>query len=113
MIQNREEARVNGGPAGIGPSLDDTVFAAAALRSDSAGGGSLPLYRRLQAHIASAIDHGRLQPRDALPGERDIARSMAVSRVTVRKALAGLVEAGLLDQRQGSGTYVSRRPPRV
>jgi len=111
-MQDREEARARGGPGSIG-TLDDAVFFAAALRSDNAGGGSLPLYRRLQAHIASAIDRGRLQPRDALPGERDIARSMAVSRVTVRKALSGLVEAGLLDQLQGSGTYVSRRSPRV
>lgn len=112
LMQDREEARARGGPGSIG-TLDDAVFFAAALRSDNAGGGSLPLYRRLQAHIASAIDRGRLQPRDALPGERDIARSMAVSRVTVRKALSGLVEAGLLDQLQGSGTYVSRRSPRV
>ena len=97
--------------ADAGPSLDD-VFVAAALASP-AGAGALPLYRRLQDHIASAIDRGRLKPTEALPGERDLAQAMAVSRVTVRKALSGLVEAGLLEQRQGSGTYVSRRPPRV
>ena len=87
----------------------EPVFAAEALLA----GGALPLYRRLQDHIAAAIDRGQLKPLDALPGERDIARDMAVSRVTVRKALSGLVEAGLLEQRQGSGTYVSRRPARV
>ena len=60
-----------------------------------------------------AIESGSLQPLEALPGERDIAHVLNVSRVTVRKALAGLVSAGLLEQRQGSGTYVSRRPPLV
>ncbi|RYC32532.1 GntR family transcriptional regulator [Lichenibacterium minor] len=95
-------------PAGPGPS--DRVFAPEAL---AAGDAAMPLYRRLNAHLADAIDRGRLKPAQALPGERDIARDMAVSRVTVRKALSGLVEAGLLEQRQGSGTYVARRPPRV
>jgi GntR family transcriptional regulator len=36
-----------------------------------------------------------------------------VSRVTVRKALAALVESGLLRQRQGSGTFVSPSPHKV
>ncbi len=105
---------MSGGATGGGTASDAGLFAAAALAPDrAAGGGTLPLYRRLQAHIADAIDRGRLKPLDALPGERDIARDMAISRVTVRKALSGLVEAGLLEQRQGSGTYVARLPPRV
>ncbi|WP_237480373.1 GntR family transcriptional regulator [Lichenibacterium dinghuense] len=95
-------------PAGSAPQAG--VFGAAALAGADA---ALPLYRRLHDHIAGAIDRGLLKPAQALPGERDIARDLAVSRVTVRKALAGLVEAGLLEQRQGSGTYVAQRPPRV
>lgn len=95
--------------AGAGRIPED-VFAAVALPPAA---GARPLYRRLQDHIAFAIDRGRLKPSDALPSERDIAHIMAVSRVTARKALSGLAEAGLLEQRQGSGTYVSRRPPRV
>ena len=96
--------------APAGSASQAGVFGAAALASADA---ALPLYRRLHDHIAGAIDRGVLKPTQALPGERDIARDMAVSRVTVRKALAGLVEAGLLEQRQGSGTFVARRPPRV
>jgi GntR family transcriptional regulator len=75
--------------------------------------GAMPLYRRLQDHIRTAIESGNLKPLDALPGERDIAQTLNVSRVTVRKALSGLVSAGLLEQRQGSGTYVARKPPIV
>ena len=99
---------MNDVPAGSAPAAG--VFGPAALLAADA---ALPLYRRLHDHIAGAIDRGVLKPSQALPGERDIARDLAVSRVTVRKALAGLVEAGLLEQRQGSGTFVARRPPRV
>lgn len=99
---------MNDAPAG--PPRPDRVFAREAL---AAGDAAMPLYRRLHDHLADAIDRGRLKPAQALPGERDIARDMAVSRVTVRKALSGLVGEGLLEQRQGSGTYVARRPPRV
>jgi GntR family transcriptional regulator len=83
------------------------------------GGGALPpddptpLYLRLQDRIRAAIDGGLLKPLDALPGERDIAEAFQVSRVTVRKALSGLVERGLLKQRQGSGTFVAAPPQRV
>jgi GntR family transcriptional regulator len=72
-----------------------------------------PLYLRLQERIKAAIDRGDLKPLDALPGERDIAEALAVSRVTVRKALADLVDKGLLRQRQGSGTFVGSPAPRV
>jgi GntR family transcriptional regulator len=75
--------------------------------------GPAPLYLRLQERIKSAIERGDLRPLDALPGERDIAQAFQVSRVTVRKALAFLVESGVLRQRQGSGTFVASPPQRV
>ena len=46
---------------------------------------------------------------DALPPERDLAEELAVSRMTVRKAIEGLVKEGLLVRRHGSGTFVSTR----
>ena len=50
-----------------------------------------------------------LGPQDALPPERELAAELAVSRITVRKALDGLVADGLLTRRQGAGTFVSGR----
>ena len=90
-------------------SVGSLVFSPEGL----AGPSPMPLYLRLQERIRSAIETGSLKPLDALPGERDIAHTMSVSRVTVRKALSGLVDAGLLEQRQGSGTFVARKPPLV
>jgi GntR family transcriptional regulator len=72
-----------------------------------------PLYIRLQTMIRDVIAEGRLVPNDALPAEREIASSLHVSRVTVRKAIQGLVAEGVLRQRHGSGTFVSRGVGRV
>ena len=46
-----------------------------------------PAYRRLHALLARAIAAGELQPGAALPSERDMAASLGISRITVRKAL--------------------------
>jgi GntR family transcriptional regulator len=70
---------------------------------------SLPLYQQLQRALRRAIETRVLGPDDALPPERDLAAELAVSRITVRKAIDGLVGEGLLVRRQGSGTFVCAR----
>jgi GntR family transcriptional regulator len=70
---------------------------------------SLPLYQQLQRAIREAIATRVLGPDDALPAERQIAADLSVSRITVRKAIDGLVEEGLLVRRQGSGNFVAAR----
>jgi GntR family transcriptional regulator len=72
-------------------------------------GSSLPLYQQLQRALRKAIEIQLLGPEDALPAERDLAADFNVSRITVRKALDGLVAEGLLVRRQGSGNFVSTR----
>lgn len=49
-----------------------------------------------------------LSPGDAIPSERELAERFSVSRMTVRQAVDALVVDGLLERRQGSGTYVAR-----
>ena len=71
--------------------------------------GSQPLYQQLQRALREAIERRLLAPDDALPPERQIAAELSVSRITVRKALDGLVEEGLLVRRQGSGNFVAAR----
>jgi GntR family transcriptional regulator len=75
------------------------------------GGG--PLYLQLTRRIGNAIDAGDLQPGQSLPAEREMAALTGLSRVTVRKAVQALVEAGRLVQRRGSGTFVAPRIERV
>lgn len=68
-----------------------------------------PLYQQLQRALREAIEKRVIGPDDALPPERELAEELAVSRITVRKAIDGLVEEGLLIRKQGSGTFVSNR----
>jgi DNA-binding GntR family transcriptional regulator len=42
-----------------------------------------------------------------LPNEQELAERFAVSRATIREAVRGLVEAGLVARVHGSGTYVT------
>jgi len=68
-----------------------------------------PLYQQLQKALRELIESKHLSHNDALPAERDIAAELAISRITVRKALDGLVDEGLLTRRQGAGTFVASR----
>ncbi|GAA4770948.1 GntR family transcriptional regulator [Stakelama sediminis] len=71
--------------------------------------GGAPLYMQLQRVLRSAIERQVLAPDEALPPERDLAEAYNISRVTVRKALDGLVDARLLMRRRGAGTFVASR----
>lgn len=70
----------------------------------------MPLYLQLARYLRGLIAAGKLGHRDALPSERELAERLAVSRVTVRKALRELSEEGLLEQIRGAGTFVNRAP---
>jgi GntR family transcriptional regulator len=70
---------------------------------------SAPLYMQLQDAVRAAVQSGLFQHGYTLPPEREISERLAISRITVRKAISNLVEEGLLVRRQGSGTFVSRR----
>jgi GntR family transcriptional regulator len=68
-----------------------------------------PLYLQLQHFIENEVKKGSIKPDTALPSERDLAKQLGISRVTVRKAIAGLVKKGVLVQRWGSGTFIAPR----
>ncbi len=66
---------------------------------------------RLSAGVVRQIEllilRGILRPGERLPGERDLAERMGVSRPSLRDALADLQARGLLVSRAGSGVYVA------
>ena len=68
-----------------------------------------PAYLQLQERLRSAILAGEIVPGEALPSERELAESLGLSRMTVRRALGALVAQKLAERRQGSGTYVLPR----
>lgn len=66
-------------------------------------------YLRLRQAIRNVVQQRDIEPGHALPSERDLSQALKLSRVTVRKAIAGLVEEGLLTQRHGAGTFIAER----
>lgn len=65
-----------------------------------------PLYLQLQRVLRDAIGADVINVGDAIPTERDLAIEFDISRITVRKAIDGLVSEGLLARRRGAGTFV-------
>jgi GntR family transcriptional regulator len=76
------------------------------------GRGVVPLYRQLAQFITDAIEDGRLQPGDGLPGEQNIADSTGVSVDTVRAAFRLLREAGYIETATGIGSFIAQKPAR-
>ncbi|MFB2598345.1 FadR/GntR family transcriptional regulator [Herbiconiux sp. P17] len=64
------------------------------------------------ATLTEQITAGTWPVGSALPGEVKLAEQLGVGRSTVREATRSLVQAGLLESRQGSGTYVLSTTPR-
>ena len=78
-------------------------------RNMAAADSGQPLHKRLKLGIEGAILSNSLKPGAVLPGERTLSDALALSRVTVRKAIALLVEEGLAHRRQGARTEVGSR----
>ena len=74
------------------------------------GGPAVPLWLQLKHALRDLISFD-LQPGDRLPTEARIGDYYSLSRITVRQAIASLVEEGLLQRQQGRGTFVRARRP--
>lgn len=69
----------------------------------------MSLHRQVYLALRAGIQNKTWQVGSALPTEEALSEQFAVSRVTVRRALADLAAAGLVVRRQGLGTYVSEQ----
>lgn len=61
------------------------------------------------ASLEKRILEGSLKPGDRLPPERELAAELGVSRPSLREAIQKLASKGMLQSRQGGGTYVTNR----
>ena len=64
------------------------------------------LYHSVAEQIVTMIDDGIFPPNSRLPGERELAEQLNVSRVTVREAEIFLQAQGIIQVKTGSGAYV-------
>jgi len=65
------------------------------------------MYELIVEQINMLCLEKNLQPGDRLPSERDLASFFGVSRNSVREALKGLESKGILEIRQGGGSYLT------
>jgi GntR family transcriptional regulator len=72
-----------------------------------------PKFEVVGAALKREIASGRFAETDVLPSERELSEMLDVSRTTLRRAIAGLVDEGVLAHRHGAGTFVRRNPPHV
>lgn len=71
-----------------------------------------PKYLQIREALARRIDRD-MSVGQQLPTEQALCLQFNVSRETVREALRGLEEEGLISRTPGRGTFVRRRPPRL
>ena len=65
----------------------------------------LPLYHQLKNYLEKRIQED-YKPGDVFPSENEISKLYDVSRITVRAAIQELERAGLVEKKQGKGTFI-------
>ncbi len=65
-----------------------------------------PVASEVARLLLDYIFAGNISPGDKMPSERQLSQQLGTGRATVREALKALALLGLVDFRQGSGTYL-------
>lgn len=74
-------------------------------------GSGEPLYQQVAQAIRKLIDEGSLLPGQPLPSSRELAESLAVSRITVRRSYEDLASQGIITSFNRGKTIVSKSLP--
>jgi GntR family transcriptional regulator len=70
--------------------------------------GTIPLFQRIRIQLYRDISNGVFRVGDFIPTEADLMKRYNTSRTTVRRAIAGLVEEGIIVGKRGKGSIVKR-----
>ncbi len=72
-----------------------------------------PIYEQVSNQVRDAVIAGRLRPGDRLPSHRDLAATLVINHLTVKRAYEGLERDGIIETRRGLGTFVCRTADRA
>jgi len=75
-------------------------------------GSATPISRQIAHQIATLCASGSVKPGDRLPSVRELARDLAVNQNTILRVYERLTRDGLLEMRQGQGTFVATHAKR-
>ncbi len=73
----------------------------------------LPVYYQIKNTIQNWILNKEYKSGEKIPSENQLAKMFSVNRLTVRRALALLIQEGLLKTRRGEGTFVTDDEGRI
>jgi DNA-binding LacI/PurR family transcriptional regulator len=76
-------------------------------------GSSDPLYRQIKEGLLAKIHSGAFPPDEPIPTERELAESLGLSRLTVRRSILELVDEGLVRRIRGRGTFIVTGAPKA
>jgi GntR family transcriptional regulator len=94
-----QSSQAPGGPASDAQlDLEDLVIDRA---------GEIPIGVQLAWALRARIGDGRLTPGQRLPGLRELAEMLGINANTARAVYQRLEQEGLIDSRQGTGTFVA------
>ena len=68
-----------------------------------------PLHIVISEQLKAQIEAGQYAPGERLPSEFDLGEVFGVSRTTIRRAIANLIQQGLVTPQQGKGIFVNDR----
>lgn len=69
------------------------------------------LYQQIALQLLEEIHRGHFEPSGKLPSEAEIGERFTVSRVTVRLAIGKLCDEGVVERKQGKGTFAAKQLP--
>ncbi len=69
-------------------------------------GDDAPIYRQLVRQVIAGVAAGDLAPGERLPSLRALAKKLVVAPLTVKKAYDVLEADGLIETKQGQGTFI-------
>jgi GntR family transcriptional regulator len=72
---------------------------------------AVPIWRQIEEGLRRLVGSASIEPGEAVPSVRDLARSLRVNPATVAKAYQRLADAGVLTTKRGEGTFVASSPP--
>ena len=69
----------------------------------------VPKYTALRDAVVGAVASGKFVPGDRVPNEQELAGILPISLGTIQRALRQLVDEGVIQRRQGQGSFISGR----
>ena len=89
--------------------VDQGTASATNLCGVSSSSARVPAYLQIRSRVMARIERGEYLPGMAIPSENELAVEFDTTRLTIRNAIDGLVEQGIVRRIQGKGAYVTHQ----